>query len=93
MKLDERFMTIMTAMFLIVGVGAVIQRDEDGSSLFGGGGTFEPRPDIFTVRAGRSQALDVLLNDRNPDRVDPAELSLVQPPNCGTATVLDGSIQ
>ncbi|MHA3978119.1 hypothetical protein ACW9UR_10590 [Halovulum sp. GXIMD14794] len=93
MKLDERFMTIMTAMFLIVGVGAVIQRDEDGSSLFGGGGTYEPRPDNFTLRAGRSQALDVLLNDRNPDRVDPAELTLVQPPNCGTATVLDGAIQ
>lgn len=93
MKLDERFMTIMTAMFIIVGVGAVIQSDEDGSSLFGGGGTYEPKPDNFTLRAGRAQTLDVLLNDQNPDRIDPTKLTLVQPPNCGTASVRDGAIQ
>jgi len=92
-KVDERFMTIMTAMFLIVGVGAMMQRGEDGSSLLGGGGSFEPRPDTFTVRAGRTQPLDVLLNDSNPERADIGALQIVTAPACGSATIVEGAVE
>ncbi|MSU89409.1 hypothetical protein GE300_07245 [Rhodobacteraceae bacterium 2CG4] len=85
-------MTIITAMFLIVGVGAVIQRGEDGESLIGGG-SFEPRADSFTLRAGRVQTLDVLLNDANADRADVSAMQILRAPECGVASVVDGAVQ
>lgn len=93
MKLDDRFMTILTALLLIVGIGAIMHRGEDGSSLFSGPGKYKPEPDSFTVRAGRVQALDVLLNDRGVESVNRNELAIVQPPKCGSAEPVDGLIE
>ncbi|MEM8787746.1 MAG: hypothetical protein AAGE76_05755 [Pseudomonadota bacterium] len=86
-------MAIMTALLLIVGVAALFQRGENGSWLLGGAGTYEPQPDTFTLRAGRVQTLDVLLNDIATDSIDPEELSVVQAPRCGTALATGGAIQ
>ncbi|MEM9779506.1 MAG: hypothetical protein AAF813_06285, partial [Pseudomonadota bacterium] len=86
-------MTILTAMLVIVGVGAVLQRGENGSSLLGSGGSFQSNPDTFALRAGRVQSLDVLLNDRNVERVNAEELTIVTAPACGTAQVVGGAIQ
>ena len=72
--------------------GALRDRRRRGC-LLGGGGAFEPKPDTFTLRAGRVQSLDVLLNDLNNDRVDPAQLTLVEQPSCGMALVTNGAVQ
>ncbi|MEM8869784.1 MAG: hypothetical protein AAGE38_05230 [Pseudomonadota bacterium] len=86
-------MTILTAMLVIVGVGAVLQRGENGSSLLGSGGSFQSNPDTFALRAGRVQSLDVLLNDQNVDRVSADDLTIVKAPSCGVAQVVGGAIQ
>ncbi len=93
MKLDDRFMTILTVLVLIVGVGALMNRGEDGASLFGGSGTYRAQPDVFTLRAGRVQSLDVLLNDLNVERVNADQLAIKSEPNCGSAIVVAGTIQ
>ncbi|NNU79237.1 hypothetical protein HMH01_02185 [Halovulum dunhuangense] len=89
MKLDDRAMTILTALLLLVGVGAVMQ---GGGGLLGGG-AYQANSDNFTLRAGRVQTLDVLLNDLGTDRIDPANLRVAQQPSCGSAIVIDGAIQ
>ncbi len=93
MKLDERFMTILTALLVIIGVGAVMTSGENGSSLLGGKGSYLPKDDSFTLRAGRVQSLDVLLNDENADRVDFSQMRVVRPASCGTAIAAHGAIQ
>ncbi|QHQ36924.1 hypothetical protein [Algicella marina] len=93
MKLDDRFMTILTALVLFIGVGALLSRGEDGQSLLGGSAKFQPKPDTFQLRAGRLQSLDVLLNDKNKDLVDVSALSIVEPPECGLAEAINGAIQ
>lgn len=93
MKLDERFMTILTALLGIIGVGAVVTSGDNGSSLLGGGGAYVSSNDSFTLRAGRVQSLDVLLNDRNVERADSAQMQIVRAPSCGQAIVTTGAIQ
>jgi len=92
-KLDERFMTILTALLVLVGVGAMLNRGEDGQSIFSGSGAYKANPDSFTLRAGRVQTLDVLLNDAGNERADPSLLKIVSGPHCGRAEVVDGAIQ
>ncbi len=93
MRLDDRFMTVMTALVLIIAIGALVHGSGSGGSLFGGGGPYEAEDDKFTLRAGRVQALDVLLNDKNVDRIDPAQLTVVRQPDCGVAQSIDGTVQ
>lgn len=93
MKLDDRYMTILTALLLFVGFGAMLTRGEDGTTLFGGGSDYDPKPDSFTLKAGRLSPLDVLLNDDNSDKVDASRLAIVNAPQCGVAEALGGVIQ
>lgn len=93
MKLDDRFMTIFTVLGLILGLGTLMNRGEDGASLFGGPGTYVAQADVFTLRAGRVQSLDVLLNDLNYERVNADELEIVKAPSCGSALAVAGTIQ
>lgn len=93
MKLDDRMMTVFTALLLLVGIGAILQRGENGASIFGGDGSYSGNPDSFALRAGRVQSLDVLLNDKNADVIDASELKIVEAPNCGFAAPVAGAIQ
>ncbi len=93
MKLDDRMMTVFTALLLLVGIGAILQRGENGASIFGGDGSYSGNPDSFALRAGRVQSLDVLLNDKNADAIDASELKIVEAPNCGFAAPVAGAIQ
>ncbi len=90
MKVDERFMTIFTALFAVIGVGAVVT--SGGGGLFGGKQEFRARSDSFTVRAGRPQTLDVLLNDSGVEGLDRSALRIEQPPRCGEAGFDDGGL-
>ena len=93
MKLDDRFMTIFTVLVLILGLGALMNRGEDGTSLFGSPGSYVAQADVFTLRAGRVQSLDVLLNDANYERVNADLLEIVKAPSCGFALPVAGTIQ
>lgn len=93
MKLDDRLMTVFTALLLLVGIGAILQRGENGTSIFGGDDSYVGNPDKFALRAGRVQSLDVLLNDQNATEVDTAGLQITTEPSCGTALVVGGAIQ
>ena len=93
MKLDDRLMTVFTALLLLVGIGAILQRGENGTSIFGGDDSYVGNPDKFALRAGRVQALDVLLNDQNAAEVDAAGLQITTEPSCGTALAVGGAIQ
>ena len=86
-------MTILTALLVLVGIGAVLNRGEDGQSVFSSSGSYRPKPDSFTLRAGRVQSLDVLLNDSNADRIDASSMRIVSVPHCGTAEALNGAVQ
>ena len=93
MKLDDRNMTIMTALVLMVAVGAILGRGENGESIITTKPEFKPAPDTFSLRAGRVQLLDVMLNDTGADLVDPQQLRVLAGPTCGMAEALDGAIQ
>ncbi|WP_157966269.1 hypothetical protein [Oceanibium sediminis] len=84
-------MTILTAMLLLLGVGAIVTGGDN--SLFSGSGSYQPKPDQFTLRAGRVQSLDVLLNDTNSEKIDPATLQVTRQPQCGTAMAVNGAVQ
>ncbi len=93
MRLDDRFMTILTALVLIIAIGALFQGKNGEGSIFGAPTTYQPKPDTYAVRAGRTLMLDVLLNDANSDKIDVTALSVVSQPTCGQAVVIDGAIQ
>jgi hypothetical protein len=86
-------MTLMTGVVLMIGIGALVQGNSSGSSLLSGSGAFEARPDTFTIIAGREQDLDVFLNDANPTRIDPSELSVMRQPRCGAAEAVAGKVR
>ncbi|MEO0388078.1 MAG: hypothetical protein AAF281_11195, partial [Pseudomonadota bacterium] len=86
-------MTILTALLVLVGIGALLSRGEDGEGVFTGGNVFDAKPDTFTLRAGRVQTLDVLLNDEGVDLIDPEALRIVEGPACGLAMAVDGAVQ
>ncbi len=92
MRLDDRFMTLMTGLVLVIGIGALVQGTGGGQSILKGG-SFEPRDDNFTVLAGRTQDLDVLLNDARADKIDTAALTIISRPACGRAVLVDGKIR
>ena len=93
MRLDDRFMTFLTAMVLIVAIGALFHGNGTGSSLFSPSDRVTTRPDNFTVLAGRVQPLEVLLNDNNGERVNTENLFVVEQPSCGYALALGTNIQ
>ncbi|MEO1551184.1 MAG: hypothetical protein AAFR93_12260, partial [Pseudomonadota bacterium] len=86
-------MTIMTALVLIIAIGAIVQGTSEGNSIFGGSKAFKAKDDTFSIRAGRTVTLDVLLNDANADTLEPGSLTLVGQPQCGVAEVIGDAIQ
>ncbi|SOH92790.1 hypothetical protein SAMN06273572_101639 [Monaibacterium marinum] len=92
MKADDRLMVILTAVVLVVAVGTMAQRSEFIMAAFGSVDEYEAVDDAFTVRAGRTQPLDVLSNDINAQEGDSDRILIVQQPVCGTARRSGGRI-
>lgn len=93
MRLDDRFMTIITAIVLIVAVGALVQGNGDGESILGPSKKFAATEDTYIIPAGKVQQLDVFSNDKNVDRIDTADLVIIDAPLCGTARPFNGKIE
>jgi len=93
MKADDRLMVVLTAVVLVVAIGTMAQRSEFIMAAFGSVDEYEAVDDAFTVRAGRTQPLDVLSNDINAQEGDADRILIVQQPVCGTARRSGGRIE
>jgi len=93
MKADDRLMMVLTAVVLVVAVGTMAQRSQFIMAAFGSVDEYEAVDDAFTVRAGRTQPLDVLSNDMNAQEGDSDRILIVQQPVCGTARRSNGRIE
>lgn len=93
MRIDDRFMTIITAIVLIVAVGALVQGNGDGESILGPSKKYAAVEDTYIIPSGKVQQLDVFSNDKNVDRIETADLTIVAAPLCGTARPFNGKIE
>ena len=93
MRIDDRFMTIITAIVLIVAVGALVQGNGEGESILGPSKKFTAVEDAFIIPAGKVQQLDVLSNDKNVERIVTADLAIINAPICGNARPFNGKIE
>lgn len=84
MRTDDHMMTILTGLVLAIVLGVMAQKSDVLIGLFSEKHEIVARDDVFYVRAGSSQTLDVLANDEatGPDTA----ISIVEGPLCGSVT-------
>lgn len=89
MRTDDHMMTILTGLVLAIVLGVMAQKSDVLLGLFAEKQRIVARDDVFYVRAGASQTLDVLANDVVTGS-DPV-ISIVDAPLCGSVgSQLDG---
>lgn len=93
MKVSDHTMTILTGLVLTVAVGTLAQNSESIMGAFTGGNRLIAADDAYTVRAGRSQLLDVLLNDSIGDEIRENAIQIVRSPSCGTLRTTNGQVE
>jgi hypothetical protein len=89
-KVSDHTMTIMTGLVLTVVVGMLAQNSESIMASFTGQNRIVLQDDAFTVRAGKPQVIDILLNDQVPPKTDLSKITLVDMPACGKLEVNEG---
>ncbi len=88
---DDRMMSMLTFLMIMVAIGTMIQRADVLGTYFGGGGTaLELRRDEAIVRANTLGGIDVLSNDLGLRDGDAKRLIIVGQPACGRVFVRDG---
>jgi len=91
---DDRMMSMLTFVVIMVAVGTLIQRVDVLDILFGTGtDKLEFRQDEAIVRANALSGIDVLANDIGIEEGDAARLIVVEQPKCGRVFVRDGQAQ
>ncbi|MEL6680127.1 MAG: hypothetical protein AAFQ51_15585, partial [Pseudomonadota bacterium] len=93
MKADDRFMMMLTALVLVVGLGTMAQKSDLIMAAFGSVDAYEGVEDAYAVRAGSPQRLDVLANDLNVAEGDADRILIVKPPICGTLRRSTGTLE
>lgn len=90
---DDRVMSILTGLVIVIAMAVLAQRSDSLAEFF----TREevariaPQNDEVAVFAGQSKVIDVLANDENALPEDGANLRIVVSPSCGAAeATLDG---
>lgn len=84
MRGDDRLMTILTGVVLIIALGAVAQRG-DILERFGAGPGIHPRDDVVEISASEVYAIDVAANDRGAVAGDGRRVLIMTAPSCGLA--------
>ena len=88
---DDRMMSMLTFVVIMVAVGTLIQSTDVLERLFGEGtATLELRRDEAIVRANALSGIDVLANDLGLREGDAENLIIVAQPKCGRVFVRDG---
>ncbi len=93
MKVSDHTMTIMTGLVLTVTIGMLAQNSESIMAGLSGGNILRVQDDAYTVRAGKPQMLDVLLNDQFTRNSDESPIVIVNNPSCGSLSISRGQVQ
>lgn len=83
MRLNDRALTIFTGMFLTIAVSSIAQYGDALMASFKGERDVHAVDDIYTIRQGTVQRLQVLLNDVRVSDVRPEDIRLTSQPSCG----------
>ena len=91
---DDRMMSMLTVLVIMVAVGTLIQRADVLDRFFGDGPVvLELRRDQVIVRANTLSGIDVLANDLGVRDDDGGKLIIAKQPKCGRVFVRDGKVQ
>lgn len=93
MKADDKLMVILTAIVAVVAVGTMVQKGETIMAAFTSPDEYQAIEDVFAVRAGRPQILDVLSNDMNAVTEDSGRILVVSQPICGSVRRAEGGLE
>ncbi len=92
-KVSDHTMTILTGLVLTVTIGMLAQNSESIMAGLSGANVLQPEDDVFTVRAGKPQSLNVLLNDQAPDGATETAILIMEEPICGELALANGQIE
>ncbi|MEL7347266.1 MAG: hypothetical protein AAFN17_05890, partial [Pseudomonadota bacterium] len=93
---DDRMISILSGIVLMLAVGTLVQRQDMVSELLGGDGSpnvIALRPDAISVAPDTLTRIDVLANDENLTVADYARLEVLSQPNCGRVFVQGEALQ
>ena len=93
MKVSDHTMTILTGLVLTVTIGMLAQNSESIMAGLSGKNVLQPENDAFTVRAGKPQVLNLLLNDQAPDGSTETAILIMEKPTCGELAQSNGQIE
>lgn len=91
---DDRVMSILTGLVIVVAMATLAQRSDSLLNFF----TREeppkvaPQNDVATLFAGDSKVIDVLANDENARPEDGEAIRIVVSPSCGAAEAASGGV-
>lgn len=91
---DDRMISVLSGIVLMLAIGTLVQRGDVVADLFSG----EPDPivlaeDIASVDADTLARIDVLANDTGLNDADASRLVVLTQPECGRVFVQDGALQ
>jgi hypothetical protein len=90
---DDRFISILSGIVLMIAIGTVVQRGGPLVEYFTGGTQGAAlAPDSAETAAGARLRIDVLANDAGIGETEVAHLRIAERPDCGSAFVEDGAI-
>ena len=95
---DDRMISFMTAIVLMIAVGTVIQKagngsDSDTDAQRPVSGVVRLADDKVTARAGETVRLDVFANDEGLLPIQRTGLNIVRAPDCGRINVLGDAVE
>ncbi|MBL4807472.1 MAG: hypothetical protein JKY31_09295 [Rhodobacteraceae bacterium] len=79
---NDRMMTMLTGLVLAVFAGSMVQYGDRFMAMIAGENQFETSDDVYSVRAGSSQLLDILANDAV---IGP--IVVIDNPTCGSVAL------
>ena len=91
---DDRVMSILTGLVIVVAMATLAQRSDQLADFFFGEkeASIAPQNDAFALFAGDSQIIDVLANDENAKPEDADNIHILVSPSCGAAEAADGGV-
>ena len=91
---DDRVMSILTGLVIVVAMATLAQRSDQLVNFFFGEkeASIAPQNDAFALFAGQSHVIDVLANDENARPEDAGNIHILVSPSCGAAEAADGGV-
>ncbi|MEM9762572.1 MAG: hypothetical protein AAF968_08705 [Pseudomonadota bacterium] len=94
---DDRMISILSGIVLMLAIGTLVQRQDLVADFFGDGsagdGELVLRPDDVSVSPDTLTRIDVLANDSGVGAVSRNELRVLSQPGCGRVFVQAGALQ